>query len=266
MSARLQDKVALIFGAGSSGPGWGNGKATAVRFAREGARIVAVDVNLEAAKETADIITGEGGDALPVAADVTQADQVEAAVQGVLEAHGRVDVLHNNVGIGNFGGPVELPLEEWRNVMDVNLTSAFLTCKYVLPAMVEQGSGAIINISSIASLGVGMFPYSAYYASKAALNHLTRAVAIEYADKGIRANAILPGLIDTPMVRGSEDMVSHYGSMQELEKARHAASPTGRMGEAWDIAAAAVFLASDEAKYINGVTLAVDGGLSVRMR
>jgi NAD(P)-dependent dehydrogenase (short-subunit alcohol dehydrogenase family) len=266
MGERLLDRVALVFGAGSSGPGWGNGKATAVSFAREGAKVVAVDISMEAAEETAGLITEEGGQALALEADVTKPDSVQAAVAQTMAAFGRIDVLHNNVGIGNFGGPVDLPFEEWSHVIDVNLSSVFLACKYVLPIMAEQGGGVIINISSIASLGVGMFSYSAYYASKAGLNHLTRAVAIEYADKGIRANAILPGLIDTPMVRGSTDMLEHYGSMEELEAARHAASPTGRMGEAWDIAAAAVFLASDEAKYINGVMLPVDGGLSCRLR
>ncbi len=265
MSDRLKNMTALIFGAGSSGQGWGNGKATAVAFAREGARVAAVDVNREAAEETVRLIEQEGFDALAICADVTNPEQVEDAVSRTQKHFGRIDILQNNVGIGTFGGPVEMPLEEWTRVMNVNVTSAFLACKFTLPLMIAQGSGAIINISSIAAIGIARLPFAAYSTSKAALNHLTRAVAIEYADKGIRANAIMPGLIDTPMVHGSIDMVAHYGSVEELKKARDAQSPTGRQGEPWDIAAAAVFLASRDAKYINGVILPVDGGLSCRM-
>lgn len=265
MSDRLKNMVALVFGAGSSGPGWGNGKATAVAFARQGAKVAAVDVNGDAAEETARLIEKEGFEALAICADVTSTDQVKAAVDRTHEHFSRIDILQNNVGIGTFGGPVELPLEEWSRVMNINVTGAFLTCKHTLPIMIAQGTGVVVNISSIAGVGIGHYPFAAYSASKAALNHLTRAVAIEYADKGIRANAIMPGAIDTPMVRGSGDMMDHYGSIEELEKARHAMSPTGRMGEPWDIAAAAVFLASNEAKYINGAILPVDGGLSCRI-
>ncbi len=265
MSGRLKDMTALVFGAGSSGPGWGNGKATAVAFAREGAKVAAVDVNSEAAEETVRLIEQEGFEALAICADVTNPEQVEEAVSRTQDHFGRIDILQNNVGIGTFGGPIELPLEEWTRVMNVNVTGAFLACKFTLPLMITQGSGAIVNISSIAGVGIGRFPFAAYSTSKAALNHLTRAVAVEYADMGIRANAIMPGLIDTPMVRASDDMLAHYGNMEELEKARNAQSPTGRVGEPWDIAAAAVFLASKEAKYINGAILPVDGGLSCRM-
>ncbi len=265
MSGRLKGLSALVFGAGSSGPGWGNGKATAVAFAREGARIAAVDINGQAAEETAHLIEKEGFEAVAICADVTNPEQVENAVNRAQHNFGRIDILQNNVGIGTFGGPVELSLEEWTRVMNVNVTGAFLACKFTLPLMFAQGSGAIVNTSSIAGVGIGRFRFAAYSTSKAALNHLTRAVAVEYADKGIRSNAIMPGIIDTPMVNESSDMVAQYGSIEELKKARDAQSPTGRAGEPWDVAAAAVFLASNEAKYINGAILPVDGGLSCRM-
>lgn len=247
MADRLKNKVALVIGAGSSGPGWGNGKAAAVAFAREGASVVATDLRLEAAQETAVIIQAEGG------------------VSMTLQAFGRIDILHNNVGIGTVGGMADTDAHLWQRIFDTNVTSAFLVCKAVLPLMMGQGGGAIVNISSIGSLGIARVPLTAYGMSKAALNYLTRAIALEYAGQGIRVNAILPGLMDTPMVRGSAEMLAHFGSEQEMLQARHAQSPTGRMGDAWDVAAAAVFLASNEAKYINGVILPVDGGLSCRM-
>ncbi|MCP5370834.1 MAG: SDR family oxidoreductase [Hyphomicrobiales bacterium] len=263
---RLAGRAALVFGAGSVGPGWGNGKAAAVAYARAGARVVTVDVNRDAAWETRDIIAGEGGEAIALTADVTRSADVAKAVGAAMEAYGAVDILHNNVGIGTFGGPEELSEEDWDRVMDVNLKSAFLACKHALPSMVARGAGVITNISSVASLGIGRFPYAAYYASKAGLDHLTRSVAVQYAAQGIRANAILPGVIDTPMTRESAQMREHFGGDEAaFVRARDAMSPTGKSGTAWDIAAAAVFLASDDANYINGVTLPVDGGLSCRM-
>ncbi len=265
MTGRLAGKAALIFGAGSSGPGIGNGKASAIAFAREGALVAAVDVDPEAAAETARLIADEGHAAIALQADICRDDDVERAVTEARAQFGHIDILQNNVGIGSFGGPVDMSLADWSRIFEVNLTGAFLTCKFTLPHMLDQGGGAIVNISSIGSIGIGPYPLAAYGASKAALNQLTRAIAVEHAGAGIRANAILPGLIDTPMVRGSDAMADHYGSGEERQRARHAQSPTGRMGEPWDVAAAAVFLASDEAKYINGVVLPVDGGLSCRI-
>ena len=262
MAGKLQDRVALVFGAGSVGEGWGNGKASAVAYARAGARITCIDVNEAAAQATAELIAGEGGSAIALTADVTKLEDVRAATEAALEAFGRIDILHNNVGISASGGPVEASEESWDRVMDVNVKGMFLTCKCALPAMVEQGRGAIVNISSLAGIRWTGYNYSSYYASKAAVINFTRGVAIEYASRGIRANTILPGLMDTPHIY--QQISGYYGSVEEMVAARHKISPTGRMGTAWDIANAAVFLASDDAAYINGVALPVDGGLHIK--
>jgi NAD(P)-dependent dehydrogenase (short-subunit alcohol dehydrogenase family) len=259
---RLRDKVSLVVGAGSSGPGWGNGKATAALFAREGAQVFAVDLELAAAEETRAIIRDEGGIAEAYAADASDGRAVAAMVEACVERFGRVDVLQNNVGILRVGGPVELDEAEWDRVLDVNVKSFFLTCKHVLPHMERQGSGAIVNVSSIAGIRAAAVPLVAYGASKAAVDQLTRSVALQYAAKGIRCNAVLPGLMDTPMIRFGLPEAYADGDVERMLELRHAASPTGRMGDAWDVAHASLFLASDEAKYVNGHGLVVDGGLS----
>ncbi len=260
MDGRLTGKVALVFGAGSSAPGWGNGKATAVTYARAGARVVAVDKVTAAAVETAALIAGEGLTGLALTADVTRDDEVAAAVAATLSAYGRIDILHNNVGITEPGGPVETSADSWHRVIDTDLTSVFLTCKHVLPVMEAQGSGAIVNISSIAAIRHA-YPYIAYAAAKAGVNQFTASVARQYAGRGIRANAIMPGMMDTPMAR--RQIAAHYASEAEMLRARDALCPMGFQGTAWDIAHAALFLASDEARYITGVCLPVDGGLSL---
>ncbi|MDQ4060890.1 MAG: SDR family oxidoreductase [Pseudomonadota bacterium] len=262
MQGKLQDRVAIVFGAGSVGEGWGNGKASAVAYARAGAKVACVDMNKAAAEATAGIITGEGGSAVALQADVTRLDEVRAATDAAVRALGRLDILHNNVGITAAGGPVEASEESWDRVMNVNVKSMFFTCKCAIPVMLEQGRGAIVNISSLASIRWTGYNYSSYYASKAAVNNFTRGVAIEYASRGIRANCILPGLMDTPHIY--QQITTFYASMDEMVAARHKLSPTGRMGTAWDVANAAVFLASDDAAYINGVELPVDGGLHVK--
>jgi NAD(P)-dependent dehydrogenase (short-subunit alcohol dehydrogenase family) len=264
LANRLQNKIALVFGAGSCGPGWGNGKATAVAFAREGAKVIAVDRHLPAAEETAGIIAAEGGQCLAQQADVTKMPDVERVVRQAVQAHGGIDILHNNVGIAEVGGPVETSEESWDRVMDVNVKSMFLTCKAVLPVMLGHGAGVIINISSIAGIRYLGVPYISYAASKAAVNQFTRAIAMQYADKGIRANAILPGLMNTPMV--VESFQHLYSDINELTRVRDALCPMKKMGDAWDVANAAVFLASDEAKYITGVLLPVDGGLICKVQ
>lgn len=260
---RLQDKVALVFGAGSIGTGMGNGRATAIAFAREGARVIAVDKNLDSAEETAAEIALEGGQCRAVRADVTDAASVAATVQECVDRHGRIDILHNNVGMATLGGPVELPERVWDQAMALNLKSLFLTCKYVLPIMEAQGSGTIINISSIASIRWLGTAYISYAASKAGVNQFTQALALQYARQGIRANAILPGMMDTPTAR--ESLKATAASEAALVQSRHDACPTGRMGDAWDIAWASVFLASDEAKYITGICLPVDGGMTAKV-
>jgi NAD(P)-dependent dehydrogenase (short-subunit alcohol dehydrogenase family) len=260
MTNRLEGKSAIVFGAGSSGPGWGNGKAAAVAYAREGARVACADNARDAAEETAAIIRDEGLEAVAVTADVTDLASVRDAVAASVQAFGGLDILHNNVGVTHMGGPLELDEESFRAALDINVGSVYRTARAVLPNMLERGGGAIVNISSLAAIRYVGYPYFAYYAAKAAVNQATVALAMQYAGQGIRANCIMPGLIDTPMIY--RQISGQYGSVEEMVAARNAMVPLGRMGTAFDVAAAAVFLASDEAKFITGVCLPVDGGQS----
>jgi len=260
MADRMRGKVALVWGAGSAGPGWGNGKAAAVLYAREGARLVAVDVHESAAQATADIVLAEGGEAVAFGGDVTDEAQIRHIVAETLARFGRIDVLHNNVGITDIGELEDITKERWQRVMDVNLTGAMLATKAVVPAMLRQGGGAVVNISSTAAVHINDYRYFSYSASKAGLNHLTRALAVRYAKDNIRVNAIMPGLMNTPLIH--RQIVGTYADTAAMMAARDAKSPMGRMGDAWDVAKAALFLASDEAAYITGVCLAVDGGLT----
>jgi NAD(P)-dependent dehydrogenase (short-subunit alcohol dehydrogenase family) len=271
MTKRLEGKVAIVAGAGSIGPGWGNGKATATVFAREGARVVCADRNLEAAEETASIIAGEGGEAFAIRTDVTSEDDLAALVAATLKAYGRIDVLDNNVGIAEVGSVVDLPLETWERVFRVNLTGCFLAMKHVIPVMQRQFAeggqgGSIINISSIASIRHTGVPYASYGASKAAMNQLTRTTAAQYAPQKIRVNAVLPGLMKTPMVEHSAGLAQTYGKgdVAAMWAKRDSQVPMGHMGEAWDVAWAALFLASDEARYVTGIELPVDGGVTLQ--
>jgi len=262
---RMAGKVALVFGAGSSSHGeadaaWSNGAAAAAVYAREGAWVVSVDLVMAAAEATRDLIVQAGGEAIACAADVTKAADVAAVVARTLEVYGSIDVLHNNVGVTMMGGPEELSEAAWKRSFDLNVTGVFLACKHVLPVMVAQGKGAIVNISSAAAVTINEYPYSAYSTAKAGLNHFTRAMALQYAAKGIRVNAVMPGIMDTPLIY--KQIAGQYSDVAEMVRARDARSPTGKMGTAWDVAYAALFLASDEAKYVNGVCLAVDGGLT----
>ncbi len=261
MGTRLQGKAIIVTGAGAIGPGMGNGKASSILYAREGGRVLLVDRELSAAEDTCRMITEEGGEAIAWSGDVTSSDACRAMAQTCLDKFGRIDVLHNNVGITIPGGPVELAEADWDRLMAVNVKSMFLTMKHVLPQMERQGGGAIVNIASINAIRTLPVIACGYSASKAAVIALTREVALQYASKGIRANAILPGLMDTPMVK-AQLTAAYGGDIGEMLRYRAGMTPTGKQGDAWDTANAALFLASDEARYITGTTLIVDGGLT----
>ena len=265
MDVRCTDRVALVLGAGSVGPGWGNGKATAVLFAREGAKVFGVDLNLEAADETRGIIEGEGGMCVTHAADVAKADSVQATVEACLAAFGRIDVLVNNVGIARTGGIVATEEADWDLVTEVNQKSIYLMCRQVVPIMERHGRGAIVNLASVAAHRWTGISYASYYATKGAVVSLSRAIALEFAAKGIRCNSVSPGLMDTPMVRyGLTGAYGADGDVDNLIRVRTAQCPMGHMGTGWDTAHAVLFLASDEAKYITGIDLIVDGGLTAK--
>ncbi len=262
---RLKDKIAIVVGAGQTpGDTIGNGRATAIVFAREGAHVLVVDRDLAPAQETVDMIEKEGGSAVAVRADATRESDCREMVDTCLEMHGRVDILHNNVGIGGSdAGPAQIEEEEWDRILSVNLKSVIFPCKVVLPVMRKQASGSIVNISSIAAVcATGIV---AYKTSKAGINAYTQSLAIGNAKYGIRANVIMPGLMETPMA--IEGISRGRGiDKQELIRARNAQVPLrSRMGTAWDIAHAALFLASDEANFITGVALPVDGGQTARV-
>ncbi len=258
---RLIGKVAIVAGGGCITHGWGNGKAIAVGFAREGAKVAVLDVRQDAAEATAAIIRQAGGEAIALRSDVTLGADVSNAVEKCICAFGKLDVLVDNVGTVVMGGPVETSEEDWERAFAVNVKGAFLLAKYALPEMLRNGGGSIITISSGASTAYAGVPYVAYAASKAALNQLTRHIALMYAERGIRANAILPGLIDTPMAYLQAG--GGYASPNDLaaiKGKRARLSPTGAQGTAWDVAHAAIYLASDESAYVNAVLLDVDGG------
>ena len=260
---RFRGRAALVTGAGAQGAdGWGVGDATAVQLAREGAAVACLDRDGEAAEATAAFIRAEGGHAHALTADVANGESVRAAVATMLAVWDRLDVLVNNVGIVELGGPVEASEDSWDRVMAVNLKSMFLACKHAIPVMQRQGAGAIVNVGSIGGIRWTGIPYVSYASSKAGVVQFSRSVALQYACKGIRANAVLPGLLDTPMVRAS--LREHYGDgdVAAMIAKRDAQCPTGHMGDAWDVAHACAFLASAEARYVNATELVVDGGLS----
>lgn len=265
MSDRLEGKIAVVVGAGQTpGDTMGNGRATAILFAREGARVIAVDRDLDSAQSTVSEIEAEKGHALAFEADATRERDCEALVAFALEHCGRIDVLHNNVGIGGGdSGPAHVSEAAWDRIIAVNLKSVVLPCKHVLPVMRKQAGGVITNISSIAAVcSTGIV---AYKASKAGVTAYTQSLAIGNAKYGIRANVIMPGLIETPMA--IEGISKALGvPKDELVRRRDAQVPLGaKMGTAWDVAHAALFLASDEARFITGVALPVDGGQSARI-
>jgi NAD(P)-dependent dehydrogenase (short-subunit alcohol dehydrogenase family) len=263
---RLKDRVAIVVGAGQSpGEGMGNGRATALTFAREGARVLCVDHNLTSAQETVDLIAAKGGTAAAFKADVTKVADLKAMAEDTVKRWGRIDILHNNVGVSLSGGDAELldfTEEALERCVAINLKSCIFAAKQVIPIMRAQQSGAIINISSMAVITT--YPYVAYKATKAAMVAFTEQLAYQNAQYGIRANVILPGLMNTPMAVDTRAR-EFKKSRAEVEAERDSKVPLRKkMGTAWDVANAALFLASDEANFITGVTLPVDGGSSVR--
>ncbi|MBY8991523.1 MAG: SDR family oxidoreductase [Candidatus Lokiarchaeota archaeon] len=260
MSKRLEEKIAIIIGAGQHpGENIGNGRAMSLLFAREGAKVMLVDKNLDSALETKSMIDKEGGESFVFEANITKENDCERIAKKCVDVYGRIDILVNNVGIATGDRKlVDLKEEVWDNIFDVNLKGMFFTCKYVLPVMEKQESGSIINISSVAAISA--VRYVAYKISKSGVNSLTHQLAMKYAKNGIRVNAIMPGLMNTPMaiegiskarVMNKEDLIKQRNKMVPLK---------GGMGDAWDTAYAALFLASDEAKFITSVILPVDGG------
>ncbi len=251
---RLENKVAIVTGAGSRAAGIGNGRAAAILFAREGAKVLAVDNNKTAAEETLAAIQAEGGEGEVFLADVSRAADCRAAVERAVSRWGRLDILQNNVGIEGAGSVVSFPEEEWDRVMTVNVKSMMLTGKYAVPAMAAGGGGSIINISSISAIRPrGLTPYTT---SKGAVIALTQAMALDHAKDGIRVNCIAPGPMYTPMAYSA-------GMTDEARELRRRASPLGIEGTGWDIGYAALFLASDEARYVTGIVMLVDGGVSL---
>jgi NAD(P)-dependent dehydrogenase (short-subunit alcohol dehydrogenase family) len=255
VSGRLAGKVAVVTGAGSRGPGVGNGRPTAILFAREGARVLCVDAVPERAEETVGAIRAEGGEAAPFTADVSRAESCRAMVAAAMERWGGVDVLHNNVGIESRKDLLEVTEEEWDRVLAVDLKSMFLATRAVVPALGARGGGAVICVSSVAALrGHGR---TAYAAAKAGVLGFVQSVAVQLGPRGIRVNAIAPGMVWTPMVEalgaGARDR-------------RRRATPLGTEGTAWDVGWGAVYLASDEARWVTGQVLVIDGGLTATTR
>ncbi len=265
MEKRLEGKVAIVTGAGQTpGQTVGNGRAIAILFARAGAKVLLIDRNLQSAQETRDIIAKEGGESFAMAVDVTSSEDCRRMAEECIKRWDRIDILVNNVGTGGEAlGPINLKEEDWDRIYNVNVRSVFLTCKHVMPFMERQGAGSIVNISSIAS--VCATPMLAYKSSKSALNSVTHSIAFNYAAKGIRANVIMPGFIDTPMaIEGN--LKYRNISREDLYKERESRIPLkGGMGTGWDTAYAALFFASDESKFITGAVLPVDGGQSSRI-
>jgi NAD(P)-dependent dehydrogenase (short-subunit alcohol dehydrogenase family) len=261
---RLRDRVAIVTGAGSVGPGWGNGRAIAVRFAEEGAKVFAVDRDLEPLAETVARARESGGTMVTHRCDVTDGAAVAAMVQACLDAWGRVDVLVNNVGGSAPGGPVEMAEEVWDAQVDLNLKSVFLGCKHVLPVMERQGGGAIVNVASTSGVRWTGAAQVAYAAAKAAVIQLSRVVAVQYAGRGVRVNTVVPGQLHTPMVEARLARQRAGGDVEALLRQRQARIPLPFMGDGRDTANAALFLASDEARFVTGTELVVDGGMTAR--
>jgi NAD(P)-dependent dehydrogenase (short-subunit alcohol dehydrogenase family) len=260
---RLADKIALVGGAGSSGPGWSIGKATCVTLARQGAAIIAVDNSLEAAHDVCREIEAIGGRCIAVQADVSDPEGMDAAINCGLQQYGGIDVYIANAGIGKIGGIMQTEVADFDRIHNVNINSLLIAARRVVPLMIERGGGSIVTVSSVAALRYLGYSHLAYGVTKAALIQFTRSIAHEYAAQGIRANTVVPGLIDTPRVQKNVGKAySGQGDADEVRKKRAQQVPMQRMGTAWEVANAIAFLASDEASYITGTELLVDGGLT----
>jgi NAD(P)-dependent dehydrogenase (short-subunit alcohol dehydrogenase family) len=264
VTKRLENKIAIVTGAGSIGPGWGNGRAIAVRFAEEGAKVFAVDRDMDRLAETVSLAKKSGAEMVTHRCDVTDNASVAAMVQACLAAFGRIDVLVNNVGGSAAGGPVEMSEEVWDAQIDYNLKSVFLGCKHVLPVMERQGGGAIVNIASTSGTRWTGSAQVAYAATKAGVIQLSRVVAVQYAPKGIRVNTVVPGQLHTPMVEARLAKQRAGGDVQAILAQRAKRIPLPVEGDGRDTASAALFLASDEARFVTGTEIVVDGGMSVR--
>ncbi|WP_348643153.1 SDR family oxidoreductase [Mesorhizobium sp. B2-4-13] len=260
----MENKVAFITGAGSVGDGIGNGRAAALLFAREGASVFATDINNDAVRVTCEAIRAEGNRCEAVDCDVTSSADIKRAVETCVSRFGRIDVLHNNVGGSAPGDPVSMPEETWSAQIAMNLTSVFLTCKHVLPVMLAVGAGSIVNVSSVAGVRYLGHDLIAYAAAKSALMKFSQGVAARYARDNIRSNCVIPGLMHTPLVEVRLAQQYAGGDASALIARRNAQVPMGRMGDCWDIAYAALYLASDEAKYVTGAEILVDGGLTAK--
>ncbi|MEU6540009.1 SDR family NAD(P)-dependent oxidoreductase [Streptomyces sp. NPDC047000] len=263
-SGRLAGRIAVISGAGSVGPGWGNGRATAVIFAREGATVYLTDRDKDALEVTAEQVRGEGGTARTHLLDVTEPDAVQAYFEETERQAGRIDILVNNVGGSRAGGAAELSLEDWDSQLRTNLTSAFLACKHVVPVMRRHGGGAIVNTASASGLRWTGAAQVGYAAAKAAVIQMSRVTAVQYAPDGIRVNTVVPGQLHTPMVEARLAHQRAGGDVAKLLTERQARIPLGFMGDGRDTAYAALFLASDEARFVTGTEIVVDGGMTAR--
>jgi hypothetical protein len=264
MTGRLEGKVTLVTGAGSVGPGWGNGRATAVIFAREGASVFLTDRDPAALAATEKMVVADGGRVVTCPGDVTDSGQVKAMVRRCVDELGRVDVLVNNVGGSKPGGPVELSEEDWQKQLSVNLTSVFLTCKHVIPLMKAQGGGAIVNTASASGLRWTGAAQVAYAAAKAGVIQFSRVTAVQHAADGIRVNTVIPGQLHTPMVEVRLAGQRAGGDVEQLLRDRQARIPIGFMGDGRDTAYASLFLASDEARFVTGTEIVIDGGMTAR--
>lgn len=264
MTGRLEGKIAIVTGAGCVGPGWGNGRATCVRFAEEGARIFAVDLRSDTMEETLERVRAAGGEIEPYLCDVTDRASVEAMVAACIDRFGTIDLLVNNVGGSAKGGPTDLDEAGWDRQMDFNLKSVYLTCRAVLPHMAEKGAGAIVNTSSTSGTRFTGSPQIAYASAKAAIIHFSKVTAVEFAPKGVRVNTVVPGQLHTPMVERRLAGQRMGGDVEALLQSRVRRIPLGWMGDGRDTANAALFLCSDEARFVTGTEIVVDGGMSAR--